>query len=80
MPELLGLSDMKSNTQFAPLGLIGYHLQQRDCLAPLREQLHLQQKSILYTPYEKLLTCFASILSGCHAISQINTRLRPDTT
>jgi hypothetical protein len=34
MTTLLGLSDMKSNTQFAPLGLLGYHLQQRHFFAP----------------------------------------------
>ena len=79
MTQLFGLSDMKSNTQFAPLGLLGYRLQQRDFFAPVREQLQLQQKRILYSPYDKLLTCLVSIMSGCHAISQINTRIRPDT-
>lgn len=79
MTTLLGLSDMKSNTQFAPLGLLGYHLQQRDFFAPLREQIQLEQKHVFYTPYDKLLTCLVSIMGGCHAISQINTRIRPDT-
>lgn len=78
MTTLFGLSDMKSNTQFAPLGLLGYRLQQRDFFAPLREELQLEQKSIVYTPYDKLLTCLISIMSHCHAISQINTRIRPD--
>jgi hypothetical protein len=78
MTNLFGLSDMKSNTQFAPLALLGYRLQQRDFFAPMREQLNLQQKCLLYRPYDKLLTCLVSILAGCHAISQINTRLRPD--
>ena len=79
MTTLLGLSDMKSHTQFAPLGLLGYHLQQRNFFAPLRNQIQLEQKCLVYTPYDKLLTCLVSILSGCHAISQINTRIRPDT-
>lgn len=79
MTHLFGLSAMNSNTQFAPLALLGYRLQQRDFLAPLREQLHLQQKSVVYTPYDKLLTCLVSMMSGCHAISQIDTRIRPDT-
>jgi len=79
MTNRLGLSDMKSNTQFAPLALLGYRLQQRDFFAPLREQIQIPQKHLSYTPYDKLLTCLVSILSGCHAISQINTRIRPDT-
>src|SRR5215510_3806362 len=78
MTNLFGLSEMNSNTQFAPLALLGYCLQQRDFFAPLREQLHLQQKSVFYTPYDKLLTCLVSIMSGCHTICQIDTRIRPD--
>ena len=78
MTDLFGLSDMTSNTQFAPLALLGYRLHQRDFFAPLREQLQLQQKSVVYTPYDKLLTCLVSIMSGCHAICQIDTRIRPD--
>jgi hypothetical protein len=78
MPTLLGLSDMNSNTQFAPLALLGYCLQQRDFFAPLREQVQLEQKSIFYTPYDKVLPCLVSIMSNCHAISQLNTRIRPD--
>lgn len=79
MTTLLGLSEMKSNTQFAPLAVLGYRLQQRDFFASLRNQLQLQQKRVCYTPHEKLLTCLVSILAGCHAISQIDTRIRPDT-
>ena len=79
MTTLLGLSDMKSNTQFAPVGLLGDHLQQHDFFAPLREQIQLEQKCILYSPYDKLLTCLVSIMGGCHAISQMNTRIRPDS-
>ena len=78
MTKLFGLSDMKSNTQFAPLALLGYRLQQRDFFAPLHQQVRLQQKSVDYTPQEKLITCLVSVMSGCHAISQIDTRIRPD--
>lgn len=79
MTDLFGLSDMTSNTQFAPLALLGYRLHQRDFFAPLREQLQLQQKMVFYTPYDKLLTCLVSMMSGCHAVCQIDTRIRPDT-
>ncbi len=79
MTNLFGLSEMNSNTQVAPLALLGYRLQQRDFFAPLREQLHLQQKRVFYTPDDKLLTCLVSMMSGCHAVCQIDTRIRPDT-
>lgn len=79
MTKLFGLSDMKSHTQFAPLALLGYRLQQRDFFAPLHQQVQLPQKSVDYTPQEKLITCLVSVMSGCHAISHIDTRIRPDT-
>lgn len=78
MSNLFGLSAMKSNTEFAPLAVLGYRLQQRDFFAPLNEELKLIQKSIRYTPPEKLLTCLVSLLSGCRTIAQIDSRLRPD--
>ena len=78
MSQLLGLSKMKSNTQWVPLALLGYRLQQRDFFAPLSQQLELTQKKVLYTPQDKLLTCLVSIMSGCQAICHIDTRIRPD--
>ena len=79
MTNLLGLSDRKSQTQFAPLALLGDRLQQRDFCAPLREQIQVPHKHLSDTPYDKRLTGLVGMLSGCHAISQINTRLRPHT-
>ena len=69
---------MKRNTPFAPLALLGYRLQQRDFFAPVHQQVRLQQKSVDDTPPEKLITCLVSVMSGCHAISHIDTRIRPD--
>ena len=78
MPRLLGLSEMKTNTQWAPLALLGYRLQQREFFDPLYQHLDLNQKQLRYTPQDKLMTCLVSIMSGCQAISHINTRIRPD--
>ena len=78
MRRLLGLSDMKANTQWAPLALLGYRLQQRSFFDPLYQHLDLHQKQIRYTSQDKLITCLVSIMSGCQTISHINTRIRPD--
>lgn len=78
MHQLLGLSDMKANTQWAPLALLGYRLQQRKFFDPLYQHLDLHQKQIRYTPQDKLITCLVSIMSGCQSISHIDTRIRPD--
>lgn len=78
MRQLLGLSDMKANTQWAPLALLGYRLQQRQFFDPLYQHLHLDQKQLRYTSQDKLITCLVSLMSGCQSISHINTRIRPD--
>ena len=78
MHRLLGLSDMKANTQWAPLALLGYHLQQRQFFDPLYQHLDLNQKQLRYTSQDKLITCLVSMMSGCPAISHIDTRIRPD--
>ena len=78
MHRLLGLSDMETNTQWAPLALLGYRLQQRKFFEPLYQQLDLHQKQLRYTSQDKLITCLVSIMSGCQSISHINTRSRPD--
>jgi hypothetical protein len=78
MHQLLGLSDMKANTQWAPLALLGYRLQQRKFFDPLYQQLDLHQKQVRYTSQDKLITCLVSIMSGCQTICHINTRIRPD--
>ena len=78
MHRLLGFSDMKANTQWAPLALLGYRLQQRKFFDPLYQQMDLNQKQIRYTSQDKLITCLVSMMSGCQAICHINTRIRPD--
>lgn len=78
MHRLLGLSEMKTNTQWAPLAVLGYRLQQRKFFDPLYQQLDLKQKKVRYTSQDKLITCLVSIMSGCQAISHIDTRIRPD--
>lgn len=78
MHQILGLSDMKANTQWAPLALLGYRLQQRQFFQPLYHHLDLHQKQLRYTSQDKLITCLVSIMSGCQAISHIDTRIRPD--
>ena len=78
MHRLPGLSDMKANTQWTPLALLGYRLQQQKFFEPLYQHLDLHQKQLRYTSQDKLITCLVSIMSGCQSISHINTRIRPD--
>jgi len=78
MVKLLGLSEMRNNTQFTPLAALGYYLQEQDFFAPLRDEVQLGIKTVRHEPYQKLIDCVVSILAGCTCVSQINTRIRPD--
>jgi hypothetical protein len=78
MSTAIRLIPMASATGFAPLGVLGYCLTRTGFLTPLWQDLALPLKTVDYTPDEKLLAVLVSILTGCRAVTQANTRLRPD--
>jgi hypothetical protein len=57
---------------------LGYCLTRTQFLAPLWTGLDLPLKEVDHSPQAKLLDLVVSILAGCRAIQQVNTRLRPD--
>jgi hypothetical protein len=75
-------STMSDRTQhFSPaasLAALGMHLSQIDLFAPVRDNLTIAQKTVKYTPSDKLYDAFISILAGAHGLVEINTRLRSD--
>jgi len=78
MPTIIRLTDMPDETEFAPLGVLGYCLTRTRFLAPLWAELDLKMKAVDHPPQDKLQDVVTSILAGCRAISQVNTRLCPD--
>ena len=78
MSTTIRLLPMPTETSFAPLGVLGYCLTRTAFLAPLWQDLALPLKTVDYTPAAKLLDVLVSILTGCRAVAQANTRLRPD--
>lgn len=67
--------------QFSPaasLAALGVHLGQIDLFGPIRDSVKIAQKSVKYTPLDKLFDAFISILAGAHGLVEINTRLRAD--
>jgi hypothetical protein len=79
MRKRLGLSAMNRHTQYAPLAALGSLLQQQDCFAPLREHVEFDGKTVFQAPQEKLLDVVVSMLADCASLTQINTRLWPET-
>ena len=78
MPTIIRLTKMPQDTNFAPLGVLGYCLTRTDFLAPMFANLALPMKEVDHAPTAKLVDVLVSILAGCRAISQVNTRIRPD--
>jgi hypothetical protein len=78
MRPMIRLMAMPNETNFAPLGVLGYCLTRTPFLWPVLTAVHVPQKAVEHTPAGKLLDVVVSILAGCRAIQQVNTRLRPD--
>jgi hypothetical protein len=78
MTTNIRLIPMPEETGFVPLGVLGYCLTRTNFLAPVFTELTLPIKKVDHAANDKLLDVLVSILAGCRAISQVNTRLRPD--
>jgi len=78
MRPVIQLIAMPENTSYAPLGVLGYCLTRTAFLQPVLAPVQLPLKTVQHTPADKLLDVLVSILAGCRAITQVNTRLRPD--
>src|SRR6266536_6545316 len=62
----------------ASLAALGAILQERNLFEPIREQVKVMQKTVKYTPADKLYDAFITILAGAHGLVELNTRLRAD--
>jgi len=78
MRPTIRLTTMPEETHFAPLGVLGYCLTRTHFLEPVLKSVRLPIKTVAHSPASKLLDVLVSILAGCRAIRQVNTRLRPD--
>lgn len=62
----------------ASLCLLGSYLQEKGFFHPLETRLHVQQKTLKYTPVQKLEMLFIALLAGAKAVSHSNFTLRAD--
>jgi hypothetical protein len=53
-------------------------LRQRNLFAPVREHLTIAQKTVKYTPTDKLYDGLIGLLAGAHGLVEVTTRLRSD--
>jgi hypothetical protein len=78
MRPTIRLTTLPEETQFAPLGVLGYCLTRTYFLDPVLKSVRLPLKTVAHSPASKLLDVLVSLLAGCRAIRHVNTRLRPD--
>lgn len=57
---------------------LGVLIQSLKLLKPIEELVKIKQKSVKYSPYEKLVDALIAILSGAKSLVEVNTRVRPD--
>jgi Transposase DDE domain group 1 len=62
----------------ASLAAIGAKLHDLNLFDPIRHMVQIAQKTVKYTPVDKLEDAFITILAGAHGIVEVNTRLRAD--
>ena len=78
MLQSSGSNTVRRGTPRASLAALGCYLRQLDFFAPIRTAVHIAQKTVRYSPDEKLYDCFISLLTGAQTTAEVNTRLRPD--
>jgi len=66
------------STPRATLVALGLKVQQINLFGPIREQVQIQQKTVRYSPTDKLYDAWIAILAGAHGLVEVNTRLRSD--
>src|SRR5436190_1494550 len=62
----------------ASLAAIGLKMKELDFFGPIRRLVNIDQKTVKYSPSEKLYDGFIAVLAGAHGMVEINTRLRSD--
>ncbi len=69
---------VRQSTPHATLVALGLKVQHLDLFHPIRELVHIKQKTVRYTPTDKLYDAWIAILAGAHGLVEVNTRLRSD--
>ncbi len=62
----------------AALAALGIRLRGLNLFGPVRDHVHIAQKTVTHTPVQKLYDAFIAILAGAHGLVEINKRLRSD--
>jgi hypothetical protein len=78
IPQGASAPAIRRGTAHASLAALGVHLRHLDLFGPVRERVHIPQKTVRYTPTDKLYDAFIALLAGAHGLVELNGCLRPD--
>lgn len=67
---------VRQSTPRATLAALGLKVQQLDLFGPIRQQVYIKQKTVRYTPIDKLYDAWIAILAGAHSLVEDYTTLR----
>ena len=67
------------HSEHALVCLIGQKCQDELLLEPLHKFIKIKQKTVLYSPVDKLTDLLVAMLLDCDVVSQINTKLAQET-
>lgn len=73
----IDFTDELTNTQYAPLAAIFVHYQTNHALKRL-DQMQIPMKTRDFSPADKLIQMFLSILAGCETLSVVNSKLKSE--
>lgn len=71
-------SEKQKFTSRATLSALGVKLKKKKIFEPVAKTVRISQKTVKYTPAEKLLDALIAILSGAQGMYEINKRVRSD--
>lgn len=78
MKKLRPTSAARLYTPRSTLCALGLKLRSLKLFDTISEHVCIQQKTIRYTPLEKLHDTLIAILNGAHGLCKVNTRARAD--
>ncbi|MFN3763886.1 MAG: transposase, partial [Anaerolineae bacterium] len=71
-------SEKRLFTPRATLVAIGIQLRRLRLLEPISQKVQIAQKTVKFSPVEKLTDALITILAGAHGLVEANQRVRPD--
>ena len=69
---------IRRSTSHASLAALGVKLHGLDLFGPIRDGVHIAQKTVRYRPSDKLYDAFIALLAGAQGLVEINHRLRAE--